>query len=281
MNFSYYPGCSLTGTAKEFDESTRLVCQSMGAQLIELPDWNCCGATSAHSLDPLLSVALPVRNLKIAEKEGLDIVVPCAACFNRMKVADYKLRHDSEMKKKINSLLNFQYRGTIQILHVLEVFDKCIGIKKIKEKVIMPLTNLKVVCYYGCLLVRPQAIMKFDDVDHPTLLDKLMLTIGAEPLNWSCKTECCGGSLSLTRDDIVKDLVTRIIDMSKEAGADAVVVACPLCSQNLEMRQKQNFPVFYFTELLGLALGLEDCKKWFSKHLIDVTSLLKSLYLLP
>jgi heterodisulfide reductase subunit B len=280
VRFSYYPGCSLLGTAKEFDESTRLVSRKLEADLKDLPDWNCCGASSAHSLNPTLSIALPARNLKIAQAEGLDVVVPCAACFNRMKIADHMLRHDPEMSKKIQDLLDYQYSGALQIIHVLELFDKFIGIKKIKENVVRPLTNLKIVCYYGCLLVRPQAIMNFDDPEYPMILDKLMSAVGAEPLNWSYKTECCGASLSLTRDDIVRQLVGNIVGMAKEAGADAIVVACPLCSQNLEMRQKENMPIFYFTELLGLALDIGDCNKWFEKHLIDVRGLLKFLQLL-
>lgn len=280
MKFSYYPGCSLLGTSKEYDESTRLVCQKMEVGLRELPDWNCCGATSAHSLNPLLSIALPARNLKIAEKEGMDLVVPCAACFNRMKIADNTLGNDSQVKQKIHDLLDYHYTGEIKIIHVLELFDKFLGFEKIKEKVTRPLTNLKVVCYYGCLLVRPGDIMNFDDPENPMIIDRLMSAIGAISLKWSYKTECCGASLSLTRDDIVKDLVTGIIEMAREAGADAIVVACPMCGQNLEMRQKVNLPVFYFTELLGLALGVEECEKWFGKHLIDVHGLLRSLNLI-
>lgn len=280
MKFSYYPGCSLLGTAKEFDDSTRLVGRKMGVELKDLPDWNCCGASSAHSIDPVLSIALPARNLKIAESIGHDIVIPCAACFNRMKITDHTLRSDSEMSKRIRKLLGFRYEGAIQIIHVLELFVRFIGIEKIKKEIVKPLADLKVVCYYGCLLVRPRAIMKFDDPEHPMILDRLMSAIGADSLNWSYKTECCGASLSLTRDDIVSHLVAEIVEMAKEAGADAIVVACPLCSQNLEMRQKANLPIFYFTELLGLALGLEDCRAWFDKHLIDVQKLLKSLRLL-
>lgn len=277
MRLSYYPGCSLLGTSKEFDESTRLVCQKMDMELNELPDWNCCGATSAHCLNPLLSIALPARNLKIAEKMALDLVVPCAACYNRMKITDNALRHDIKMSQKIKNLLDFEYTGAIKILHVLEVFDKFIGFENIRVKIVRPLKNMKVVCYYGCLLVRPHPIMKFDDPENPMILDNIMSVMGAEPLNWSHKTECCGGSLSLTRDDIVSDLVSKIVELAKETGADAIVVACPLCGQNLEMRQKENLPVFYFTELLGLALGMAECKEWLDKHLIDVHKLLKSL----
>lgn len=280
MKYSYFPGCSLVGTSKEFDESTRSVCQKMDIELNELPDWNCCGATSAHSLSPLLSVALPSRNLRIAEKEGQHVIVPCAACFNRMKVADHTLRHNAEMSRKIEDLLDYKYEGTIKILHVLELFDQLVGVEKIAEKVVRPLTNLKLVCYYGCLLVRPHDIMNFDDPENPMIIDRLVSATGAQALDWSCKTECCGGSLSLTRDDIVCDLVAQLIGMAKEAGADGIVVACPLCGQNLEMRQRENFPIFYFTELLGFAFNIKECEDWFDRHLVDVHSLLRSLNLL-
>ena len=280
MKFSYYPGCSLLGTAKEFDDSTRSVCQKMALELKELPDWNCCGASSAHSLDPFLSIALAARNLKIAQLEGMDLVVPCAACFNRMKFADYEIGHAPELGKKVEHLLDYQHTGTTKILHILELFDRFVGLARIKESITRPLTNLRLVSYYGCLLVRPSAIMKFDDPENPMIMDKLMSAIGAQVLNWSYKTECCGASLSLTRDDIVSQLVAEIVGMAKEAGADAIVVACPLCGQNLEMRQKEKLPIFYFTELLGLALGIGKCRNWFSKHLIDGVSLLRSLNLI-
>jgi heterodisulfide reductase subunit B len=184
------------------------------------------------------------------------------------------------MSRKIEDLLDYKYEGTIKILHVLELFDQFVGVEKIAEKVVRPLTNLKLVCYYGCLLVRPHDIMNFDDPENPMIIDRLVSATGAQALDWSCKTECCGGSLSLTRDDIVCDLVAQLIGMAKDAGADGIVVACPLCGQNLEMRQRENFPIFYFTELLGFAFNMEECENWFDRHLVDVHGLLRSLNLL-
>jgi len=280
--YSYYPGCSLHGTSKEYDASTQAVCAALGIELKELSDWVCCGASSGHSLNETLNIGLPAHTLKLAEQEGLDVAVPCAACYNRLKVAEHALKEKETVREEMKELLDYEYEGTVQILNLVELIRDRVGLEAVRAKVVTPLTGLSVVCYYGCLLVRPAEVTHFDNPEHPHSLDEIMETVGADVLNWSYKTECCGGSLSLTRDDIVKSLVDAIVEMAKEAGAQAIVTLCPLCLENLEMRQTDGrFPVLYFTELLGVAFGLKDCEHWMKKHLIDATPLLKSLRLLP
>ena len=281
MTFSYYPGCSLHGTSKEYDASTLAVCEALGIELRELPDWVCCGASSGHSLDEILNIGLPAHTLKLAEQQGLDVAVPCAACYNRLKVAEHAIKEKESVREKMADLLEHDFQGSVAVLNLLELFRDRIGLEAIKARVTKPLTGLKVVCYYGCLLVRPAEVTCFDDPDHPVSMDAILKTAGAGVLNWSYKTECCGGSLSLTRDDIVYSLVDGIVEMAREAGAEAIVTACPLCLENLEMRQsRRTTPVFYFTELLGLAFGLSEVEHWLKRHLIDSTPLLKKIRLL-
>lgn len=270
MKYSYYPGCSLHSSGREYDESTRAVCSALGVELAELPDWNCCGATSAHSVNSRVALAVPARNLKIAEEIGMDLVIPCAACFNRTKNIDHVMKQDDAQRIEIEELLDFKYSSQIEIFHLLDVVVNKIGLQAVKQRLVNPLKEYKLVSYYGCLLVRPPEVTEFDDLENPTMLEGLLTALGAEALDWSYKTECCGASLSLTRPEIVYELVSRLIDGAKEAGASGIVTACPLCQANLEMRQKERFPIFYFTELMGIAFGLEEARKWLDRHLIRV-----------
>jgi heterodisulfide reductase subunit B len=281
MKFSYYPGCSLHGSSKEYDISTQAICRYLDIELQELPDWICCGASSGHSINEMINIGLPAQNLKIAEKTGMDMAVPCAACYNRLKVADYTIREKRQIKEQIKEIIDYDLRNDVKIFNLIEIIYDRVGLEKVQSKVVKPLKGLKTACYYGCLLVRPADIMQFDDTEHPKSLDEIMKSIGAETMEWSFKTECCGGSLSLTRDDIVSHLVDRIIDTAKEAGAETIVTACPLCMENLEMRQSdKQFPIFYFTELLGLAFGLKESKHWINKHMINPSLFIKSLGLM-
>jgi heterodisulfide reductase subunit B len=281
VSYSYFPGCSLHGSSKNYDYSTRSVCEALGIELKELPDWICCGASSGHSLSSVLNVGLPAQNLKIAEEIGLDIVVPCAACYNRLKSSAYRMSHDESVREQVESLLNFQFKNSTAILNLVELIQDRIGLDAIQSKIVQPLKGLKVACYYGCLLVRPVEVTEFDDPEDPRSLDEIMEILEAKPVNWSYKTECCGGSLSLSREDVCIHLVDKIIDMAKEAGAEAIVTACPLCMENLEMRQTDPaFPIFYFTELLGLALGLKESLNWFKQHMVNPNAVLKSAELI-
>jgi len=279
LKLSYFPGCSLDGTAKEYGSSTSAICQALGLELIEIPDWNCCGASSGHSTNYLLGQALAARNLILAEKQGLDMVVACAACFSRFKKTNIALKENGELRGKMEEIMGIPYKGSFEIRHLLDVIYNTVGLETIKKEVTNPLKDLRLVPYYGCVIVRPHELTQFDDEEQPQVIDNLIEAIGAESLPWSDKTECCGASLSLTRVDIVKKLARGIVEMAKEAGAQAIATACPLCQANLDMRYGEDgLPVFYFTELLGLALGIEG-KSWLERHITDPLPLLTSLNL--
>lgn len=280
--YSYFPGCSLHSTGIEYGLSTRAVFQHLEYGLIELPKWNCCGASSAHALNHTLGIALPARNLAIAQEIGHDLVTPCAACFSRMKQTDNTLQTDLEMRARIEGIVGFQYRGDVSIRPAIAVLHEDCGIEKIQDLVTVPLRGIKVVPYYGCLLLRPPHISQFDDPDDPRVMADLIQAIGAEVMPWSYATDCCGAGLSLIRSDVVENLVDQLVAGAQEARAMALVTACPLCQINLEMRQTKEpkIPSFYITELMGLAFGLPESRYWWSKHLVDPRPLLNSLGLL-
>jgi len=274
MKVSYYPGCALHGTSLEYDESTRAVSGLLGVELCELPDWNCCGASSAHVTDESLAHGLAARNLAIAEKQGMDLVVPCAACYGRFKAAE---------KETLSSHGAPAPHGNFRVLNLLEFIVTSGLSEKIAPLKKRPLKGLRVVCYYGCLLVRPPKVTGARNFENPEEMDRLMTLIGAEAIPWSYKTDCCGGSLVLTRTDIVRRLTQKLFDKALQAGAEAIVVACPLCQSNLDSRQEEisreagknyDLPVLYFTELIGLAMGHRDAGKWFKRHFVSPTKLL-------
>jgi heterodisulfide reductase subunit B2 len=277
MEFSYYPGCSLHATGLEYDLSTRAVFAALGVTLVEIEKWVCCGASSAHSDSGALAVNLPAINLALAQAANHgDLLAPCAACYNRSKAADHALRHDPAQRQAIEAAVGFQYNGAVHVKNPLEVVVSDIGLDTVKGKLRRTLAGLKVVSYYGCLLVRPPHIMQFDRPEHPVVMNHILQALGADVKEWSYAVDCCGGSGALPRVDIGKRLVTRLATAAREAGADALVTACPLCQMNLEMRQTQSpaLPVFYFTELMGVALGLPETKTWWGKHLIAPAPLL-------
>ena len=283
MKVSYYPGCSLHSTGIEYGESTEKVCQELGIELDEVKDWNCCGAGSAHVTDEALSIELPARNLAKAEKTGLELVIPCAACFLRFKVAE---KHIQEGKEPV---IDTTYKGKIPIKHLLDFLCEEENLNAIKEKFKKPLAGLKPACYYGCLIMRPPKITDAVDHENPQAMDDLLSALGAEPVSWAQKTDCCGGSLLLSRPDIVVKLTGKLIQKAEEAGANCLVTACPLCQANIDTKQfdiskdvgkKVRFPSFYFTELLGLSLGSGEAGQWMARHIIDPRDLLKSKGLL-
>ncbi|MFQ3548631.1 MAG: CoB--CoM heterodisulfide reductase iron-sulfur subunit B family protein [Armatimonadota bacterium] len=286
MKYAYFPGCSLESTANEFDKSTHLVAEAVGIDLLQIPDWNCCGATSAHNLDHKLSIALPARSLGIAENMGLDVVAPCAACYNRLKSAEVEMKSNKNLMDEINSSLEKPYTGKSTVKNSLEVMSDPEVLKVIESKIVNSLSGLKPACYYGCLLVRPAKVTNFDNPEDPQSLDTIMKTVGADPVEWYFKNECCGASFGLTKPEIVVKLTGEIISNAKKHGANCIVTACPLCTTNLEMRQEAagkmrgedlSMPIFFFTELVGLAMELHGIKKCFSSHLIDVNPALDSI----
>jgi len=282
VKVSYYPGCSLHGTAKEYDQSVRVVSRALGIELEEIEDWSCCGATSAHSTNFKLSVALPARDLIAAEKKTQDIMVPCAACFNRFKTAEHHLRHDQALKAEIEEIVGGSYKGSAAIRNPIDIIANTIGLDALKERVVRKLEGLKPASYYGCLLLRPPEVCRFDDTENPVLLDKILTTLGAEVRPWSFKTDCCGGSLTISKTEIVVSMVDRLMAMAREAGANCLVTACPVCTANLDMRASAALalPVFYFTELAALAMGQEGPEGWCRLHRTDPRPLLQGLGLL-
>jgi heterodisulfide reductase subunit B len=272
---TYYPGCSLHGTAREYDESFRGVSRLLEINLHELEDWTCCGSTSAHCTDEALAVALPVRNLSIAQKYDREMVIPCVACYSRFKAAV------EEAKEHPEYLLS-PYDGKVSIRYALDYFCDALIIEDIKKKKAKPLTGLKVACYYGCLAVRPPKLTGIREYENPEHMDNLMELLGAETVPWSYKTDCCGASLVMTRTDIVTNLSQKILSMAIEAGADCIVTGCTMCHSNLDTRQadlsvegkKIGIPVFYFTELMGLAMGHKDVRMWLKRHITDPVKLL-------
>jgi heterodisulfide reductase subunit B len=265
MSYVFFPGCSLEGTAKDYYKSALAVAFKLDLDMPELKDWICCGSTSAHSSNPLLADALPAQNLAAAE--GKTVAVACAACYSRLKTANHHIAGDPGVRNKVAAVIGSDYSGQTQVLHLLEILCRDIGRPQIARAVRRPLSGLKVACYYGCLLSRPPEITGFDDAENPTLMDQLIETIGATPVDWPHKTECCGASYSIAETSIVLQLSNEILSMAKASGVDCIATACPLCQLNLDMRQqdieaeysrKYNLPVFYFTQLLGLALGCSD-----------------------
>lgn len=279
MKVAYYPGCSLHATAKEYDQSVKAVSAALGIELKELDDWACCGATAAHSTNFKLSVALPARDLISAEKDNLDVMVPCAACFNRFKSAQHHLDKDAELRKEVEKTVGRPYKGSVAIRNPIDIIANDIGLDTLKSKVKKPLTGLRPVAYYGCLLLRPPEVCNFDNYENPVLLDKLMAALGADVRPWSYKTDCCGGSLSISRSEIVVKMADKLMSMAREADANCIAVACPLCMANLDFRASSDvrIPVYYFTELIGIALGLPNGREWLKLHNIDSVSLMSGL----
>jgi heterodisulfide reductase subunit B len=278
MKFGIYPGCSLTGSARDYNESVFALAKASGLEFIQVPDWNCCGATAAHNLNKELSLALPSRILALAEQNGLEeIVIPCAACYSRLAVTGHELRKDPGLKNRICEVIEMDYRGTSKILNVIEWIDKYI-MPGLETKVVNPF-NHKVACYYGCLLVRPDKVLNYDRAEDPQTMDTVMKRIGATPVDYPFKTECCGAGLSISRTDIVSRLSGKIIEDAEYRGAEAIIVACPMCHSNLDMRRSDinkywnrefNIPVIFVTQAIGLAIGLTAEEVGLRRHFVEV-----------
>lgn len=285
MKYAYFPGCSLSSTGLEYDMSTRKVASALRIDLWEIPEWNCCGASSAHLTDQLLALALPARNLAIAEEQGLDVAIPCAACYARSKATEVEVRSSKEMEKTISEVIERPYTGKSKARALLDIFVKDLGLESISTMVNKPLKGLKVVSYYGCLLVRPPKL-GFDDPENPQSMDKLIEALGGTPVDWAFKTECCGAAHATAKSEVGLPMIEKILRAAKEAGADCIATACPLCMNNLDMRQNQagaktgesyNLPVFYFTELMGLALGLKPEELGVNRHFVNTSGVLNKL----
>lgn len=279
MKLAYYPGCSSHGSAADYDRSARAVAGALSMDLVDVPDWNCCGASSAHGVDHRLAVALPARNLAVASGMGLGgVVTPCAACYNRLNRAHHWLGQDRRRWLEMGSLVGTPYNDVGKPRSLLEVVVGDVGLDAVSQRVKRPLEGLKVAAYYGCLMLKPPEVARFDDPENPHTMDDLLRTVGAAPVKWGYKTECCGASLSVSRPDLVEKLVGDILDNADQNGAECVVTACPMCQANLEQRrpERHTMPVYYFTDLTGIAFGLSPQELGIPLHLGEPLTLLKA-----
>lgn len=265
MKYAFFPGCSLESTAWDFSRSTKEVFKSLDVELEEIEDWVCCGSTPAHATDTNLSWALPAINLHKAEQMGHPLVASCASCYARFRTTNNVISENDTARETVEAITGQPYHGGVDVRHILDVLVNDVGLKKIREKVKQPLKGLKVACYYGCLLTRPQKVVAFDNPENPMVMDDLLQALGAETVEWPYKTECCGASHAIPNPEVVERLSHRILAMAREAGADCLAVACQMCQMNLDLGQTaatkkhgdlEETPVFYATQLLGLALGL-------------------------
>jgi heterodisulfide reductase subunit B len=267
-------------------ESAAAVARGLGIELVEIEGWSCCGATAAHQTDRVLAASLPAANMLLAKQMGLDTVVTCAACYNRMKVTNHEVSSYPALRASVADAVGQPYDGSVAVRHLLEVLLEDVGLEKLRQSFTRSLGGLKVASYYGCLLVRPHGITNFDDAENPTILDRFVDAMGGESIEWPCKVDCCGGGLNLTRTDVVVKLSGSIIDMAKAAGADCIAVACPMCQASLDLRQedmqkqsgrRDKLPIVYITQLLGLCLGIPGKELGLNRLMVSPTAVLQSL----
>jgi heterodisulfide reductase subunit B len=278
---AYYPGCSLESTATEYDHTFRAVCGALDLELIEPPGWICCGSTPAHTTDPVLAGYYAILNLSIVERMGLNqVVAPCLGCYQRFRAAAHEMVHDPTLVTKVAEKIGYEYQGTVETLHAVETLLERVGLEAIGERVEKPLKGLKVASYYGCATTRPPTYTGSESPENPTCMDEIVQALGAEPVDWSYKTDCCGGSLGISQTHLALELSAKIIENARACGADIMVNACPLCQVNVENRQLQmdlgfEMPVLYITQLMTLAFGLGEKKAELNKNLIDPRPVLR------
>jgi heterodisulfide reductase subunit B len=287
---SYYPGCSLHATGIEYHMSTMAIADKLNLNLVEPEGWKCCGTSPAHNTNHYRSIKLPMETLAIAEDLGHRyMTMPCAACFSRFRIAMHEVEQDDELRQKIAQDIGFDYTGSIEVDSLLTTITDRVGLEAAAAPVVKPLEGLKVASYYGCLLTRPPDVTGEENYEYPMNMDRLVEALGATTVDWSYKTDCCGGSLSLSTLEIALDLSQKILQDALNSGADIIATACPLCHANLDLRQKQindeyqdNFdiPIVYFTQLMGVAYGLDPKSLGMDKHFTDAIGLLQDLELL-
>ncbi len=287
MKYTFYPGCAVHSSSKEYEDSCKALSKILDVEFVEIPDWNCCGAIDAvYSYKPDYSIALAARNLALAEKMGMDVVTLCSACYFTLSRANKLLAESAEARNTVQTALSnigLSYNGHVKVRHYLEALLTDVGLEKIKEKVKMRLTTLNVASYYGCLLVRPPEQANFDNPEHPTRMDELVETLGASKVEYYSKTKCCGASLGMTEESVMLKLARDILFDAKNAGANCVITACPLCQFNLDARQKDieskfdlkiDLPIMHFTQLMGLAFGLEPKELGLKKNVVSPEKIL-------
>lgn len=282
--YAYYPGCSLESLAMGYHLSAIEAASELGVELKEIEDWNCCGATAYFHVDELLAYTLIARNLALAEKDGLDFVAPCSGCYKNAYFTNAHLQEDPELAEHINFALeadNLHINGKMKVRHLLEVFIDDVGVEEIKTKVSRPMDKLRVAPYYGCQLVRPRK--NGEEVEDPQFFENLLSAIGAEPVDYGTKTRCCGGSLIITNREAALDMVYKLLLDAENHNTDVIATICPMCNVNLELYQKQvnrdygtefSIPVMYFTQILGVALGIAPGRLGIGKELVSAAPLL-------
>jgi heterodisulfide reductase subunit B len=283
--YAYYPGCTLYTKARSLDLCARKAAEKVGFELAEMPSWNCCGAIYNATSDDLAAQVGPVRNLAKASQIADKLVTLCAACHNVLKRVQNRLDQpgNEAESERLKTFVDEKFEHPVKVLHYLEVLKQDIGWDAIKAKVVKPLAKLKVASYYGCLMVRPEEVLAFDDPENPKVMDDLMRTLGAEPTRFDFKAECCGGYLVVNRRDVAKTASNRILDNARAWGAEAIVTTCPLCQYNLDKLRpvtEDALPVFYFTQLLGMAVGLGQDELGLEHNSGDAVGFLKSKGLL-
>lgn len=288
MKVAYYPGCSLHASSAFYDHQTKLVTRRLGIELVELDDWNCCGATSACKTDAFLSIALPARNIGIADASGLEeLVIPCSSCYSRSLVAQNVLKDNPDLKDSINSELSKKVSGRIKILSIIELLLKKVTSPEFNEQIKFKLEGFKPACYYGCLLTRfPYDIKVSDNVENPQGMDIICKQLGAKPVDWNYKTDCCGASATVNDTEVALRLMSKIMKDAIAREANCFVTTCPMCQLNLDAYQdmvrekygiQQKMPVYFITELIGFSLGLSEKDLQLDRHFIDATGLLKEI----
>ncbi len=271
----FYPGCSLNGTASEYKTSVLSLAHAFGITLEEVPDWNCCGATAAHNLNKNLSLALPARILANAAEAGMnDILVPCASCYNRLSLTLHALQ-DASVRTEVEGIIEKPLNAGIRVMNMIQFVQQYIQ-PGLEEKIQRPFFA-KTACYYGCLLVRPHDVLQFDRTEDPRSMDQVMQSLGGGTIDWPYKTECCGAGLTMSRTDLVSKLSGKIVSDAAERGAKAIVVACPMCHANLDMRGQDELkkktspiPILYLSQALGMAIGLDEQQTGIGHHLVPV-----------
>ncbi len=282
--YAYFPGCSLEKMALSYHKSSLETTRTLGVELEELEDWNCCGATTYFQFDEVLANTLVARNLAMAEKQGLDFVAPCSACYKNSYFTNTYMKEDAALSEKINAALeidNLQLSGNLKVHHLIDVFVDEVGTEEIKDKVVNPLTELKIAPYYGCQIIRPRK--NDENVEDPHFFEEILTAIGADAVNFAYKTRCCGGSLLITNRPAALDMIRILLQNILRSGADIVATACPLCQVNLEVYQTQvneefgtdfDIPVLYFTQLMGVALGIAPKKLGIGSELVSALPVL-------
>ena len=287
MKLGYYPGCALKAhaTALEFGASTEAALAALGVELREVPDWNCCGASAGHMTNSALTRALNVRNLALAEAAGMpEVLAPCPLCAKELAVANHEVKEDEALLKAAEHACEMTYKGTARPITLIEFLHSHRDL--VAEHIKTQLPAIKVACYYGCLHTRPPEAMGFDDTEQPTAMDEVCRLLGLEPVEWSHKTECCGAGFTMSKPSVVARLTGRILSAAKAAGAEAVVVSCPMCHANLDMRQADaakdagediHLPILYLSQVLGLALDLTPKVLSLGTHFVDTTEIVARL----